>query len=298
MSDLSLLERALAIAPSNTFQDTDGLISFVNLSSSYVVNSSEFKIGQRVCDKISNFFASLRLNVFAAMLKDKVPPLAGDAKPHTQWDAAVTNFMFHICQEAGGFTNFSVTEEKFSKSQVVQEFSTDFIKMIFDAAVVPDAIIKDVTSFVQSVGATLRASWDDKQRTFSHVLMGQCHEAIPIDNSGKHFRYYPKIKIFHVEMNSSQQEFKTSCSRTKVLNFDFNYSYYVTGLDADLLSADSVLYDSFVNGFLGKAQGANNKDANSKLDSVIPDTSSSSPAKHIAGGGSTMTLEKYPLINI
>ena len=58
----NLLDSILATAKNDqsSFQDKDGLISFVNLSSSFVQNNEEFKIGQTTCDKVSNFIATLR----------------------------------------------------------------------------------------------------------------------------------------------------------------------------------------------------------------------------------------------
>jgi len=299
MSHHTMLDNVLSVSPSSVFQDSDGLISFVNLSSGYVVNSPEFKTGQTVCDKVSNFFATLRSRVFGALQSGKVQPIPGDAKPNTQWDDSVTNFMQNMCQEAGGFTNFSTIHETYSHTVAVQEFSTAFIKLIFDAVVVPEAIIGDVVNFMQSVGESLRASWDDKQRSYQNVLLGQCHEAIPEDNSGKNFRYYPKIKNFHIDMTSSQQEFRTSCSRTRLITFNFNYSYYVTGLDAELLSPKTKLYKDFVEGFLGRAQQENYKHATNNLNSVLAATPSASPSKLIGlKGESAVNLSKYPLITV
>ena len=81
-------------------------------------------------------------------------------------------------------------------ASTIVDFNTDFLKLVFDAAVVPEAIITQVQSFIQSVGKTLRTSWDDKSRTFSTCLLGQCHEAVPIDANGKTTIYFPKVVLW------------------------------------------------------------------------------------------------------
>lgn len=270
----NLLDSILATAENDqsSFQDKDGLISFVNLSSSFVQNNEEFKIGQTTCDKVSNFIATLRVKVFNKMSDGTIAPIGGDPKPLTQWDKAVTHYMFYMLTEIGGFTNFSITSETYSVTQVIADFSTDFVKLLFDAAFVPEAVISDVTSFISGVGSSLRFSWDDRKRNYNNVLLGQCHEAVPVDTTGD-YRYFPKIKYYHIVIDSSQQEFTTPCSDTKKVTFNFQYEYYVTGLNKDLFDKTSDLYKSF-NAFLDKAQGVNAKDANNNLDKILGNTAS------------------------
>ncbi len=105
----SLLANLLAEDTQSSFRDSDGLISFVNLSSGFVTSNPEFKTGQTVCDKISNFFATLRIRVFTAMNNRKIPPLPGDTTPETQWDPAVTHYMQYLLSQAGGLTNYAIT---------------------------------------------------------------------------------------------------------------------------------------------------------------------------------------------
>ncbi len=270
----NLLDAILAPTENNqsSFQDKDGLISFINLSSSFVQKNKEFKVGQTVCDKVSNFIATLRVKVFNGLVNGTINPVGGDPKPLTQWDKSVTHYMFYLLTQIGGFTNFSITSETYSVTQVVADFSTAFVKILFDAAVVPEAVIADVTSFIGGVGSSLRFSWDNKQRTYNNVLLGQCHEAVPVDSSGD-YRYFPKIKYYHIIIDSSQQEFTSPCVDTKKVTFNFKYEYYVTGLDKDLFDKKSDLYKSFI-AFLDKAQGINAKDANNNLDKILGNTAS------------------------
>ena len=258
----------------SSFQDSDGLISFVNLSSSFVTSNPEFEVGQSVCDKISNFFATLRIKAFTQMANGTIKPLQGDTVPTTQWDASVTHYLQYLLSQAGGLTNFAITNETYSVTQVIQDFSTAFVKLLFDAAVVPEAVITDVTNFLQGVGTSLRASWDDQSRTYQNALLGQCHEAVPEDASGQHFRYFPKVKYYYIQIDSSQTEFTTPCSATKTVTFNFKYEYYVTGLAADVLDKTTDLYKQFVTGFLDYAQGVNYKDAKNNLNTLLGGTTS------------------------
>lgn len=259
--------------PQAPFQDSDGLISFVNLSSSFVQNNPQFPVGQAVCDQVSNFIATLRTKTYTALTTKAVPLLPGDTMPTTIWDSAVTHYMFYLLTEEGGLTSFRITNETYSVSQVIMEFSTAFVKIIFDAAVVPEALITDVASFIGGVGDSLRFSWDNRSRHYEVTLLGQCHEAVPIDNSGQDYRYFPKIKYYHLTIDSSQTEFTTPCTSTQVITFNFSYEQYVTALDASLLDKTSTLYQSFT-AFLANAQGVNHKDAQNNLDKILGNTPS------------------------
>src|SRR5262249_50699068 len=109
---LTLLNEVMD-TPQSDFQDSDGLISFVNLSSSFVTNNTEFKTGQTVCDKVANFFATLRQSVFTFLKKNPSKVLGDDTVPTTQWDPAVTHYMQFLLTQAGGLTEFVVTAESY-----------------------------------------------------------------------------------------------------------------------------------------------------------------------------------------
>ncbi len=295
----TILEPAAADSQ-HAFQDSDGLISFVNLSSSFVQNNPEFKVGQAVCDKLSNFIATLRAKTFLAIQSGKLPPLPGDPKPKTQWDKAVTHRMFNILTEANGLTNFKITSETYSITQVMTEFSTAFVKLIFDAAFVPEAVITDVTNFLQGVGKSLRFSWDDKTRTYSTTLLGQCHEAVPMDTSGKDYRYFPKVKYYSINVSSHQTEFTTPCSDTKTITFNFQYEYYVTALAQSVLNTETETYKKF-NAILDKAQEVSYKDADNNLDTILGGSASNAlesprnePSVNVFGAN----LSEYPAVAI
>jgi hypothetical protein len=267
----------LAAANQDAFSDSDGLISFVNLSSSFVTNNPEFATGRAVCDKISNFYSTIREPVFDYLVKNpaKVPP--GDAVPKTKWDPAVNDMIKMLLAQAGGLTNFSVTNETYSATQVIADFNTSFLKLIFDAAVVPASIISQVGNFITSVGDTLRASWDDRSRTFATALLGQCHEAVPVAAGSDTTIYFPKVKYYRIEVDSSQQEFTSPCTSVKKVTFNFNYTYYVTGLKASILDPTSSDYKQFVS-FLDKQQNISYDQAQNLLDQILNGTVSSAPS--------------------
>ncbi|TDF82377.1 hypothetical protein [Pseudomonas sp. H9] len=270
-----LLDSVLTLTDNNqaAFQDSDGLISFVYLSSSFVANNPEFKTGRAVCDKVSNFFATLRIKVFQYLKANPAKVLPGDSVPTSQWSASVTHYMQFMLAQSGGLTNYRVTSETYSVTQVITEFSTAFLKLIFDAVVVPEAVIADVTAFIQGVGSSLRASWDDRSRNYETAILAQCHEAVPTDSTGDTTVYFPKIKYYYLSVDSSQQAFTSPCTSVEKITFNFKYEYYVTGLKASILDPTSADYASFV-AFLDKAQGISYKQANNNLDAVLADTSS------------------------
>ncbi|HSF74342.1 MAG TPA: hypothetical protein VLA84_11140, partial [Microcoleus sp.] len=230
-----------------------------------------------VCDKVSNFFATLRIKVFGYLKKNPSKVLPGDQPPTTQWDSAVTHYMQNLLTQAGGLTNYKVTTETFSNTQILAEFSTSFLKLIFDAATVPEAVISDVSNFIQGVGKSLRASWDDKSRNYQTALLGQCHEAVPIDNTGTTTIYFPKIKYYYISVDSSQQAFTSPCTSVQKITFNFHYEYYVTGLKASILDETSDDYKKFV-AFLNKAQDISYKKADNNLDQILEDTTSTTDA--------------------
>ncbi|WP_166642561.1 MULTISPECIES: hypothetical protein [Methylocaldum] len=268
---------AVLATDQSAFQDSDGLISFVNMSSSFVTSNPEYKTGREVCDKVSNFFATLRIKVFGYLQKNPGKVLPGDSVPKTQWDAAVTHYMQFLLTQAGGLTNYRVTTETYSVTQVITEFSTSLIKLLFDAAAAPESIVSDVVKFVQGVGQSLRASWDDKSRHYATALLGQCHEAVPVDASDQTTVYFPKIKYYYISVDSSQHAFTSSCATVEKLTFDFKYEYYVTGLKASILDPTSDDYKQFV-AFLDKAQAVSYQDANNNLDAILDNTVSDEPA--------------------
>ncbi len=297
----ALLKAIFTTDNTSTFQDSDGLISFVNMSSSFVTDNKEYQTGRAVCDKISNFFATLRIKVFGAFKKGTIKLLPGDAMPDTQWDPAVTHCMQYLLSQAGGLTNFKIVTETYSVTQLITEFSTDIIKMMFDAATIPENIITDVIKFVQGVGQTLRVSWDDKSKHYATTLLGQCHEAVPVDNTGSSTVYFPKIKYYYISVDSSQQVFTSPCVKTERLTFNFRYEYYVTGLKASILDTTSDDYKNFVK-FLDKAQGVSYKEADNNLDAILG-VVSDKPAtvlEMLADGTNVfgVDLKEYPSVAI
>lgn len=259
---------------SDPFQDSDGLISFVNLSTDMVTNNPEFKTGRTVCDKICNFFASFRVNTFQYLTDNPTEVLPGDAVPETQWDSSVTHYMQSLLNDAGGLSGFKIVQETYSITQVIADFNIDIIKAMFDAATCPPSILNAVASFVSSVGDSLRLSWDDRSRNYQLALMGQCHEAVPIDATGVTTVYFPKVKYYHILVNSSQQCFTSPCTSVQKITFDFQYEYYVAGLKNSLLDPDTQDYDDFVTNFLDVAQGISYKKAKNKLDAILDKTKS------------------------
>lgn len=303
----ALLDAVLAVGDDkqSAFQDSDGLISFVNLSSSFVTSNPEFTTGRAVCDKVSNFFATLRIKVFQSLKAHPEKVLPGDKPPTTQWSAAVTHYMQFLLTQAGGLTNYRVTSETYSVTQVITEFNTAFLKIIFDAVTVPESVISDVTSFIQGVGTSLRASWDDRSRNYETAILAQCHEAVPTDSSGSTTVYFPKVKYYYLSVDSSQQAFTSPCSSVEKITFNFQYEYYVTGLKASILDTTSADYKSFV-AFLDKAQGISYDQANNNLDAILDDTTSpgatpASGAPQLEGEGLDdgqmlgVNLIEYPL---
>ncbi|HET8841630.1 MAG TPA: hypothetical protein VFN35_09195, partial [Ktedonobacteraceae bacterium] len=296
-TSLALLDEVLD--EQKAFQDSDGLISFVNLASSFVTDSHEFKTGQAVCDKVSNFFATLRQSVYSFLLNNPAKVLKGDINPTSQWDLAVTHYMQFLLTQAGGLTNYVVTSENYSTTQVLTEFSTDFIKLLFDSATVPKNIIGGVVSFIQGVGKSLRTSWDDRARHYQINLLGQCHEAVPTDETGETYIYFPKIKYYYLSVDSSQQAFTSDCVSVRKITFNFKYESYVTALKASVLDSTSKDYTTFV-AFLDKAQNKSYKDASNTLDSILNDTSSMSPASRLDADVNEfgVSLQRYPVVSM
>ncbi|WP_434442730.1 hypothetical protein [Lentzea sp. E54] len=288
------LDTILALAPvgaqddpPSTFDDSDGLISFVNLSSDLVTKSPEYHTGTDVFDKTANFIASMRSTVFAAMRKGTVKPLPPDPVPTTKWDPAVTHYLQDMLEKTGGLTGYSITNESYSDTQLIAEFSTDFLKLLFDAATVPSSIISGVTSFITGVGTSLRASWDDRSRNYSVAVLSQCHEAVQQSGAGDSaYRYFPKLKYYYLSVSSSQSEFTTTCSTAQKITFEFTYERWVTAVAAAVLDFGSDANKKYI-GYLDRAQAANYKDAENRLDQLLSGTVSS-------GGPSSVDVTAYP----
>jgi hypothetical protein len=300
LSHIALLNEVLGdeSKDQSAFQDSDGLISFVNLTSSFVEKSTQFATGRSVCDKVANFFATMRIKVFAYLKKNPDKVLADDTAPKTQWDPAVTHYMQYLLVEAGGFSSFQITTEVYSSTQVIAEFNTDIIKLIFDAVAVPENILTDMVKFVKGVGTTLRTSWDDRSRSFQTCLLGQCHEAVQADSSGKNHIYFPKVKYYRINVDSSQQEFSSPCTDVKKITFNFTYDYYVTALKASILDTTSAEYKKFV-AFLDKAQNISYKDASNNLDAILDGVTSKSPQpKGLEANVFGVNLMEYPRIAV
>jgi hypothetical protein len=300
LSHISLLQEVLGDdkKDQSSFQDSDGLISFVNLTSSLVTKNKQFKTGRSVCDKVANFFATMRVKVFAYLKEHPEKVLADDTPPVKQWDPAVTHYMQYLLVQAGGFSSFEVITEEYSSTQVIAEFNTDVLKMIFDAVVVPENILTDMIKFIKGVGTTLRTSWDDRSRSFQTCLLGQCHEAVQADSTGKNFIYFPKVKYYRINVNSSQQEFTSPCTDVKQITFNFTYDYYVTALKASILDPTSTEYKDFI-AFLDEAQGISYKDAKNNLDAILNGVTSKSPQpKGLEANAFGVNLMEYPRIEV
>lgn len=297
MANLSEAHRLLSAVvggdDKSKFQDSDGLISFVNLSSDFVAHSPTFTTGQTLCDMIANFYATLRPQVFARMKQSVNPlkPLQGDAVPGTQWDKAVTHMMQYMLQLSGGLTDYSITTETYSDTQVVAEFSTSFLKLIFDAMVVPENVISSVTAFISGVGESLRIGWDDRKRDYSIGLLGQCHEAVQQNTGGPAiYRYYPKIKYYYLSVSASQSEFTSDCATVRKITFNFQYESYVTAIAAAALDKNTKTYGNFFD-YLTKAQTVNYQNANNLLNEVLNGTTSQTPSPMAMLGAN---LDEYP----
>jgi hypothetical protein len=200
--------------------------------------------------------------------------------------------------DAGGFASFKVDTQLFSSTQVIAEFNADVIKLIFDAVAVPENILPDMVKFIQGVGTTLRTSWDDRSRSFQTCLLGQCHEAVQADSSGKNFIYFPKVKYYRINVDSSQQEFTSPCTTVKKITFNFTYDYYVTALKASMLDPTSAEYKKFV-AFLDKAQNISYKDASNNLDAILDGVTSKSPEpKGLEANEFGINLMAYPRVEV
>ncbi len=280
-----------------TFQDSDGLVSFVNLSTSFVTKDPKFATGRQVADMVANFFASMRGRVFSYLQANPAKVLPGDTVPATQWDPSVTHFMQNLMVQAGGFSAFQITQETYSETQTTVDFSMDMIKMIFDAMVLPENLVADATKFIQGVGNSLRISWDDRSKSYRTCLVGLCHEAVQTDSSGTNFIYFPKIKYYYISVDSSQQEFTSPCVNVDKVTFNFNYDYYVTAIKASVLDNTTDDYKNFV-AFLQKAQNVSFKTASNSLEDVLDSTSSSSPASAKGAIDFGVDLNEYPKISV
>jgi hypothetical protein len=243
---------------------------------------------------MANFNATLRPKVFLAMQKGTINPLPGDVPPQTVWDPSVTHYLQYLLQQTGGLANYSVTTQTYTISQYIQDFSTAFVKTLFDAAFVPAKVIEDVTNFLQKAGESLRVSWDDRSRQFRFSTYSQCHEAVPMDSSGTHFVYFPKVKFINLAIDSRQRVFTTPCSRTEVLNFDFQYEYYATALSASVLNPSTTDHQRMVR-FLDKAQGINYEEADNTLDAILDATSEGGASLAGFGGDVDVDLTNYPV---
>lgn len=227
--------------------------------------------------------------MFLQQHPDKVLP--GDKKPETKWDQAVNHYMEHLLTLAGGLTNYKTTTETYSFTQTIGEFNTELIKLVFDAASCPEAILDDVLKFVQGVGKTLRSHWETKSKNYQTALLGQCHEAVQISSTGEETIYYPKIKYYFISVDSSQTAFTSNCAKVETVTFNFQYEYYVTGLKASVLDKTSSDYKKFVQ-FLDKAQQVSYEEADNLLDGILDVTSESEGLFQVLGAN----LAQYPKV--
>ncbi|MCP3712896.1 hypothetical protein M3I54_39405 [Paraburkholderia sp. CNPSo 3274] len=256
------------------FSDSDGIASFANLSAGFVTGVPQFITGRSVCDKICSFFATLRQDLYVKQIQDPRLILPGDGKPKDQWDLPVTHKMQRFLIDAGGVSAFRNTTETVLTTQALAEFSTDFVKQIFNVAIVPANVLPSVMKFIQDVGTNLRTSWDNRARSFTITLLGHCHEAVPIDHSGKTLAYIPMVKYFHINVNATQAALTTPYSKGEKITFDFTFLNYVTALKATILDEHSRDYKNFID-FIDKAQGINYRDADNSLEQILDNTVSS-----------------------
>jgi len=291
MSAVDLLETVQnsSSGDQKKFTDEDGLISFVNLTSSFVKNAPEFKTGQRVLDKVSNFFATLRDKCYSALIKNPALIPAGDRAPKDRWSPAVTHLMKIMLEKTGALTNYKVNNTHFSHTMTLANFSGEFIKTLFDVAVVPPSIILKASEFITNVGNSLRTQWDKTEKNYTVGVLSQCHEAVPLDDIGKDYYYFPKIKYLYLDISSKQTEFTSSCVDVKNITFNFNYEYYVTALIHDILDENSTMY-KMLTAFLDKAQGISYKEAENILDEVL-EKASDKPKTFLSTDGKTKISE-------
>ncbi|ADL52839.1 hypothetical protein [Clostridium cellulovorans] len=271
----------------SNFQDSDGLISFLNLSSSFINNCNQYKVGRQLCDNVCSFYATLRNKTYRYLTKNPAKVLPGDAYPSTQWDRSVTHYMEEMLVDAGGFSGFKITSETYSNTQNIKSFSVDVFKQIFDAAEIPNSITNDATKFIQGVGQTLKNCWDQTSKNYQLALMAQCHEGVPIDESN--FIYIPKVKYYYISINTSQTEFTSDCSKVRQLTFNFNFETYVSMLKASVLEEKNQDYLKF-KAFLDKAQQVQYTECNNNLDEILNDTASET-------SGTSTTSELFKTLN-
>lgn len=297
MSPSPLLDSVLAEAQDQTaFQDSDGMISFVNIGNKDVLSTDEYKTGRDLCDKVCNFYPSLQIKVLNYLKNNPTKVLPGDSVPSTQWDPAVSHYIQYILTESGGITGYKVGSETYSYTQSVVDFSTNFLKFVFDTFVLPKDVVDQITSFVQGIGQSLRVSWTDRGKHYQNVLLGQCHEAVPVNSTGTPYVYFPKIKYYYISVDASQQAFTTSCGGGENITFNFTYDTYITALTAAVIHQQQPDYGNFV-AILDKAQGIAYKDANNKLDAVVDGPSSQLPAINGANEFGVY-LPDYPQVSI
>lgn len=289
-------------ASPNAFSDGDGLVSFVNLESTFVNTSPQFATGRAVCDKVANFFASMRQNFFTYLVQNPGEVLNGASAPTSQWDKQVTEFIQKQLTDAGGFSAFLENDEDYIETQTTVDFSTAIFEMVFDAIALPEKLITDVTNFIQGVGSTLRVSWDTKVRSYSVTMVGICHEAVPTDNTGKTFVYVPKVKYYMFEVTTDQHDFRSPCVDVETISFNFKYSYYVAALKASVLDPNSADYASFVTNYLDTAALGNYTDAKNVLHAVqaLKAKAPASPGAStlISSRGTALDLSVYPKVQV
>lgn len=299
------LDKVAAAAPSpaqgaappsaaGTFQDSDGLIAFVNMTSSLVTDNPEFRTGQEVCDQIANFYSTLRNSTFTYLLQHPDKVLNGDQPPQDQWSPAVTHYMQNLLNEAGGLTNFEIQTETYSFTQDIATFSTSFVKLIFDAATAPQNIIQDVLKFLQGVGQTLRTMWDTQSKSYSLAILSQCHEAVQVDQGGTTV-YYPKIKYHYVSIDSSQSAFTSDCATVDTLTFNFTYESYVSALSHAVLDTSTPEHQKFV-AFLAQAQSVQYTNATNTLSAILANVTSAPTSSPLAAaaGVTGVDFSNYP----
>jgi hypothetical protein len=250
-------------------------------------------VGSAVGDKILNFYATLRGNVYGFLQHNPSKLLPGDTPPNTKWDPAVTHYLHFVLHATPGFAHSITTRQTYGQTVLLSEFSAAFVQNAFDTRAVSAAEANELTKFMEGVGASLRVNWDDKSRSFGAAVMALCHEAVQVDGSGNNLVYFPKIKYYYVAANASQPAFTSGCRRTERIAFNFEYEYYATALGASVLDVTSADYKSFV-ALLDKAQNTSYKDAMNTVEVVLGQTASTPEGANSFG----VNYADYPRVNL
>lgn len=256
----------LSVSPDDeVFEDSDGLITFVNMQSSFITSDPEYKVGKKLCDKITNFYVAFRPAMFEALNSGQILPLSGDKMPTDQWSISVSNQLTQIIYDTGALGSFKQETENYSETQNITEFSTDTFKIMLSALTLPGDLTGSLVKFMEGIGKTLSKTWSKKSKDYSTALQGQMHEAIPVSQKKDFYVYAPKIQYIYVGMNSSQEEFRNGCQDKKEVSFDFKYNRMVALLTSEALDENSEVYKDLID-TLDAARHVSLESAKNKID--------------------------------